>query len=204
MKARPILFSGPMIQALLDGRKTQTRRVVKDDLWLSLFAGEFDEATGLPWVENPETGYQGPIQCPYGQPGDLLWVRETWGVSRIYDGVPPREIQGAKVGYASSGGVVGVKLRPSIHMPRWMSRFTLRITDRRVERVQDISEADASAEGFPVRNPDSPFGQDNFRMGWDRLNAARGYGWDANPWVWALSFEVIKANVDAVLERTAA
>lgn len=218
MKARPILFSGEMVRALLEGRKTQTRRIIKDDLWVNLFYGELTD-DGMPWVENPNTGYRGPIRCPYGQPDDLLWVRETFGIGYDdgddgYSAIPwtgsdPK--RDGKVFYRASFNENPEEGRlpwkPSIHMPRWASRLTLRITDVRVERVQDISRDDAVAEGCvsPLKGTElegvpGDYVADertSFAQLWSRINGRES--WQANPWVWVVQFEVIHANVDQVL-----
>ena len=195
MKERPILFSGPMVRVILDGRKTMTRRVVR------LRAGEIAHEGGdgsLHAVENTTWGdcIERVIQCPYGVPGDMLWVRETWQqVFPECDGpVEYRADYGA--GSYISGG-----WRPSIFMPRWASRLTLRITSIRVERVQDITEEDARAEGAPISHQGDrphfsrhPVPNDTHRLGfvhiWDSINAGRGFGWDANPWVWVIGFDL--------------
>jgi hypothetical protein len=204
MRERPILFSGPMIRALLDGTKTQTRRVVKPqpdkDEWSEpyWFVGGFRLRAGNP----------NPLNCPYGVPGDRLWVRETWGPCA--GGVCYRASE--HITACPDGG----RWRPSIFMPRWVSRITLTITDVRVERLQNISAEDAMAEGlvpwskdgkltkYGVADPDGMPGSDYagtwpwhewrispadaYQKLWDDINAARGFGWDANPWVWAISF----------------
>jgi hypothetical protein len=207
MTTRPILFSGPMVRALLDGRKTQTRRVLK------------------PTAEAFET--------PKFRRGDVLWVREAWcdvndhGIESVAyraDGdvwgvdEARHDTLADKYLYATwaadlIGGIEG-SWRPSIHMPRWASRLTLRVTDVRVQRVQEISEGDAVAEGIE-RDTDgwvdyqAPSVQccvtarDSFMTLWDSLNAPRGYGWDANPWVAAFTFEVIRKNVDQITEERA-
>ena len=175
-KERPILFNGKMVQSILDGRKTQTRRVIKPQP-----------------VSNPF-----PLQrCPYGVPIDLLWVQETWvkwdaGIAYLADclnrhGVESEDSKRCRLDY-------GVIWKPSIHMPRWASRITLRVTDVRVERVQEISEADAQAEGVSAWH-DTNNGtvyRPEFRTLWDSINAARGFGWDANPWVWVVEFERVQ------------
>lgn len=216
MTARPILFSGPMIRALLEGRKTQTRRVVKPQ---PLFEGFRSYGASWAWHKSPAIWFSGVttkqlvskpglgMYCPYGQPGDLLWVRETccpdWADKPVYkaDGGSARE-----AGYPAEP-----RWRPSIHMPRWASRLTLRITGVRVQRLHDISEDDAIAEGAKpiavtfrgdqagdarlVPSLGGPY-RDGFRCLWASINGPGS--WDANPWVWALTFEVIKANVDQV------
>ena len=204
MKERPILFSGEMVRAILEGRKTQTRRVVKPtqstpkvaplrmEPWI--IDGEWQEDdNGAPCWSGFHPDYPGEAKwfsCPYGQPGDRLWVRETWaqhfGELRYRaDEAPDGYYHGAK-GWKSS-----------IFMPRAISRITLEITDVRVERVQEISEPDAEAEGitpeFPARAQDiSGSDQRAFANLWDSINAKRGYGWDANPWVWVVSFRRVQ------------
>ena len=206
MTERPILFSGPMVRAILDGRKMMTRRVHKvqpndppstfsykwdGEHWRGFIdAGKYAGWCDTPWMD-----------CPYGETGDRLWVRETWGMCAAHpdcDGVYFRadtsDNKGAKVD----------KWRPSIFMPRSLSRITLEITGVKVERVQDISEADAISEGVtppstPITEPDGSrhmaWGYEyryGFEKLWDSINAKRGYGWDVNPWVWAISFRRIK------------
>lgn len=194
MRERPILFSGPMVRAILAGRKTQTRRVITPQP----SAGVRQSVFVLSGIED---GHGRELRCPYGMPGDVLWVKETWGVASCYNGMPPRDIHpGAKVAYAASGGTAGVLLRPSIYMPRWASRISLRIIEVRVQRVQVISARDVGAEGFPLPDADVYITPDwnvhgdcetAFHLVWDAINGKRGYMWDSNPWVWALSFERI-------------
>ncbi len=184
MRERPILFSGPMVRAILDGRKTQTRRVVKG----------VSNANCIP--VRGATVRRGTIThvldaaryCPYGKPGDRLWVRETWAYApaAVYAKV---DRDGPFV-YAADGDGYGRTLSgqwtPSIHMPRWASRLTLEVTSVRVERLQGISYDDMRAEGMAVAHPLDP--TEVFRETWDSLNATRGFGWDANPWVWVIEF----------------
>jgi len=193
-----------MVRALLAGRKTQTRRIVKEPgcarpRTLHIF-------NGRPWVDDP---YKGDVEvrCPFGQPGDRLWVREAWRVcgGREYEYQQDRgqvmyrathEIDGFPLGWESY-----YKWRPSIHMPRWASRITLEIRDVRVERLQEISVADAIAEGVNV-HPDfhgkpcdsiySPV--QAFRDLWESIH---GLGaWEASPWVWAVAFQRVQADAD--------
>lgn len=206
MKSRPILFSAPMVRALLDGRKTQTRRTVKithRTPGLAACLEPFDPA----WVR-PHVAVE---LCPYGKPGDLLWVRETFaGRKNIPLGNSPlwyradgetRTMQRPLSYYDDRD-----KWRPSIYMPRWASRLTLRITEVRVQRLHDISEDDALAEGVDAisqadvpRNAAWSQRQDFSRL-WESINGPGS--WDANPWVWALTFEVIKRNVDTVIQES--
>lgn len=192
MKERPILFSGPMVRAILEGKKTQTRRVVKPQ-------PDQQHALALPPL---------PASCPYGKPGDRLWVREriSWehaggnwlGVTYAADG-HYEEFLEPPVDWNTDDPP---KTRPSIHMPRWASRLTLEITEVRVQRLQDISEEDAIAEGMPnfigrtvngiavVRQ--SPTPREEFATLWDSINGKRpGCSWSDNPCVWAITFRRI-------------
>lgn len=216
-KERPILFSGPMVRAILDGRKTQTRRVVKLRDPTATYSCFDDE--GWP-LSADEYGQWHKDSCPYGQPGDRLWVRETWAAyttpSHEYPGdcdvieCAPKDMQ-EQYGttrhdciYQADEGLYG-PWRPSIHMPRWASRITLEITDVRVERLNEISEADAVAEGalpsdqWPTASPfDSPalmaqYGpaaKQCFQSLWESINGEGS--WAANPWVWAITFKRVQ------------
>jgi len=217
-----------MVRAILEGRKTQTRRVVKPEL-VSMWdepRGGADVAAGYPWVELDGEKYKAVELCPYGRPGGLLWVRETWAMFEehyIYEyGWEPEGIvelasykdsptnttrQRYDVVYRADGYEAdlsaGEKWCPSIFMPRWASRITLRVTDVRVERVQDISADDARDEGVCLdtwklhQSHDGTISMSlaavqEFRSLWDSINAKRGFGWDVNPWVWVVEFEVAK------------
>jgi hypothetical protein len=212
VKERPILFSGPMVRAILDGRKTQTRRVVKFPLRHPDFNCEV-AACELAGEE------RSVIQrmCPYGVPGYRLWVRETWDFRPWSE---PENRQQVNISYGADGEQRLVdapaawnpilysyeRWRPSIHMPRWASRLTLEVTGVRVERLQDISEEDALAEGCKViqREGQSPCyvfsgtGYDDaklchtspvtaFGCFWDELNGPDA--WCLNPWVWVVEFK---------------
>lgn len=160
----PILFSGQMVNAILTGKKTQTRRVIKPQSLL-----------------DNHTRVDACYKCPYGAPGDLLWVRETFDV---------RTVAGDTVVFyradcGSDGD--GAKWKPSIFMPRALSRISLKITDVRVERLQEMKREEAEAEGIG----DSPLWRPAFKQLWDAINAKRGHSWDSNPWVWVIKFEVI-------------
>lgn len=198
-KERPILFSGSMIKAILEGRKIKTRRIVKPQPpeGFRLWGRCIDEHAS--WTDHPLQGEKGNIvraTCPYGKPGDTLWVRETFGPGFGDNPVPT-------LGYVAyrADGEYPARLkdthvwRPSIFMPRWASRITLKITEVRAERLQDISEADAIAEGvtLPERTVTHYDGiwKHHFRTLWDALNAKRGYGWDVDPWVWVIRFEKV-------------
>ncbi len=221
-KERGILFSGPMVRALLDGAKTQTRRAVKpmageqsrwltDDLIQKVPHGTM---SGGGWqMHHPKAGTHvdgvyvahdsplGWIRSPYGRPGDRLWVRESWRASSAHDSLAPRKIPpGDAVEFsADQERVLTGKGRPSIFMPRWASRITLEITDVRVERLQDISDEDAAAEGVvgggwylaeqsPVclLHTQTSAAKWNYGVLWDAINGKGS--WAANPWVWVVEF----------------
>ncbi|RVL05138.1 hypothetical protein CN151_10875 [Sinorhizobium meliloti] len=199
MTDRPILFSAPMVRALLDDRKTQTRRTLK------------------PQPDNILEG-QIPRQLRIAI-GDRLWVRESFRGSKGYDAYPPSTWSHWPVHYEADCAPdprdeleMNGRLRPGIHMPRWASRLALIVTDVRVERLQDISEADAMAEGIEQdsdgwRDYLMPHTQccgnaiDSYGTLWDHINGAGA--WEANPWVAAYSFRVIKQNIDQI-EKVAA
>jgi hypothetical protein len=186
MTERPINFNGPMVRAILAGAKSQTRRVVKPS-GLCVY----DTMTGKE-VENIK-----PVKCPYGQTGDRLWVREQLvrpdGDPWLYaaDRMPvvvEKEDETAMIVWAHHKKQ---DYCPSIHMPRLASRITLEIVSVRVERLQEISEADSKAEG--ITHADAmAMGDDYpaaFRCLWHTIHAADGaHGWEANPWVWVIEF----------------
>lgn len=262
MKERPILFAGPMVRAILDGRKTQTRRSLKLPADQSIyFDGKVHPAVqaithrGAGWF-----GFDAPdetkkaysttfpfftIRCPYGVIGDRLWVREKWTIADMLDG-PADDQQGALIAYAADGStsercipqpdpvardtefqkwqqkleyfeVCGAEdnWMPSIHMPRWASRITLEITSVRVERVQDIGEEDAIAEGCEKHlctaedtascKPGSIeralaekleggylTAKFDFEQLWSSINGPGS--WEKNPWVWVMGFSVVPAE----------
>lgn len=219
MPERPIIFSAPMVRAILDGRKTMTRRVVftrvkdsggneaqrcereSDGWWFY-----YDHPSGDTW-RNWCMQFE---HCPHGQPGDLLWVRETWRLGGMYaDGFGADHAPDTKreqLCYRADADDGVDKWRSPIHMPRWASRITLEITDVRVERVQEISESDAKAEGL-TQVGDGLYhywrvgdwnGQDHagysrptaaFRALWSSINGDKtGCSWQENPWVWVIEF----------------
>ncbi len=205
MRERPILFSAPMVRAILDGRKTVTRRVAKLN-----YAGRV-ALRGRQWhVDDPNAF----LACPYGVPGDRLWVRENFMPAPME--VPPESPRRTRwdIVYAAGGAEERMapaaynpmlynyeRWSPSIHMPRWASRITLEVVSVRVERLQEIVQADAIAEGGPpddqtISAVSREFGYEDwprswFAQLWDNINAKRGYGWDANPWVWRIEFRRI-------------
>ncbi len=245
LTARPILFSAPMVRALLDGTKTQTRRLMvgpgahkgskfadtkqwsrieADGTWIGWYPGFSTQEKADAFTQRAYKG--GGVQCPYGVAGDRLWVRETWQhADWTEDGMPwiryaadgaVRFIEGHKVpeswgerltdrwadlsdpaNVAIDGKAADRKWRPSIFMPPWASRITLEITEVRVQRLQDISEADAEAEGiqFLREHPDSDetlTAHQLYKVIWEHINGAGS--WGANPWVWALTFKRVEAT----------
>jgi len=214
MKERPILFSAPMVRALLAGTKTQTRRVVKMKPHHQI--EERDDGTPWPWMHDGERNADSWLACPYGQPGDRLWVRETWQgpllqefeidadpdwhyASHLHQYQNPEHCEyaadgGPKPEYTDADDVMRQGWRPSIHMPRWASRITLEVTGVRVERLQGISEADAIAEG--VRNslhlPGGRFARENFEHLWWTINGDGS--WESNPWVWVIEFKRVEGG----------
>jgi hypothetical protein len=215
-----------MVRATLAGLKTQTRRIVtphpvrslphtetiypEDGLepydihhplgwrWRNGFAA--DTAGGVPALLR--------YQSPYGDKGDRLWVKETWACSSEFDHLKPRDIPvGSRIYYAADGYAGNARLRPSIFMMRWMSRVTLEITDVRAERLQDISEEDAFAEGIAdldghfddvdlckrakVMGIPATEARVTFAVLWDEINGERAC-WDSNPWVWVVSFRKLE------------
>ena len=224
MNFHPILFAGEMIRANLEGRKTQTRQVVKfpyPSTWDRAKVPARWDPSDFVWVDHadPCGTYPTLTVCPYGVPGDVLWARETWATDHkmfypcfpvVYaaDGSPAsHEIVKGRVYSPEAKDWFPFRWRPSIHMPKWACRLWCRVESVRVERVQDISEADAAAEGVAVpwvggawpwiakiQTPWRSIGQaDNspkllYSHLWDSINAKRGFGWKANPWVWAITY----------------
>lgn len=187
---KPILFSAPMVKAILGGRKTMTRRVVDPQftaLWGQGIRAGHEDAYSIHVNIMADDGSWKWLKCPYGKPGDTLWVRETFAVNCVGG----QDFVFYRADCGSDGD--GATWKPSIFMPRKYSRITLRITGIRAERLQDISEEDAKAEGVTAWH-DTTTGtayRPEFCILWDSINAKRGYGWDTNPWVWIVSFEKV-------------
>lgn len=194
----PILMSAPMMRAILAGSKTQTRRVAK--------GVNFVSSGGAPL--NFTDDDIKAVSCPYGQPGDRLWVREAFRGCRAYEvqGYAPKDWGNKPIWFEADGTPPGrpeqwaLRARPSIHMPRWASRITLEITSVRVERLHEISNEDAKAEGCDHRDPcdhvrlscksigcPGPDYRIGYRALWEEINGAGS--WDANPWVWVVEFK---------------
>lgn len=223
MKERPILFNTEMVRAILEGRKTQTRRLVKPQPTVC------DDDRGGHWwpsnavqsmvhVEKELQDYKGLWRglietCnPFGEVGDQLWVRETWyqkgTVGRSFPDDDEYQFFGHKqAAYVADGKAPNdwtVKKRPSIHMPRWASRIQLEVTNIRVELLNDISEADALAEGCIADPCDharqicedigccGPTAKGHFKSLWESINGDGS--WDKNPWVWVVEFKVIQGG----------
>jgi len=236
---RPIIFSGEMVRAILEGRKTQTRRIVKFHGQNTLFfqsQAHHDFKTAIPckkggWVfwdseytkalqafhDDVYSDLRDGMKCPYGQPGDRLWVRETFQFDNEHGRVFYRADQDNNgnilylmKGEGGSGGGIGTakidKWRPSIHMPRWASRITLEIVSVKVERLQDISEEDAIAEGYiglECKHTYSEYGCTDclntgwieppsldFMLHWNSINGKK-YPWELNPFCWVIEFKTI-------------
>ena len=201
MTEKPILFSGEMVRAILEGRKTQTRRVVNPQPWMDATRCEtYHDSrtgnTGVCFFQNNLAIGDANVLSPYGHSGDLLWVRETWAQLCEAD-----ELTGdCDVAYRADDwpedepGPDYIKgtWRPSIFMPRWASRITLELTGIIVERVQDITDDGAIEEGVNRANTSIPgYASTRFAKLWDSINAKRGFPWSSNPWVWVVSFRVV-------------
>lgn len=205
MKERPIRFSEPMVRAILDGSKTMTRRIIKPQ------PTHFNPA-GTPRRVVPNGGPSESICCPYGEPGDRLWVREAFSGPHCMDAsdgckaVPPSKWGDcSRIWYWADGNPTEgdwTRPRPSIHMPRWASRILLEITAVRVERLQDISEDDAQAEGLEyserfegycigeAEHYNSHDPRLSYASLWESINGPGS--WAANPWVWVIEFRRIE------------
>lgn len=190
---RPMLFNGDMVRAILEGRKTQTRREVKLSKHYSNCHLEI-ENKNLMVVNTQDQEARKEIYCPYGSVGDQLWVRETFGLL----GDEAKHVLHYRATHYRDGKNMGWK--PSIHMPRWASRIQLEITGIRVERLNDCSESDAKAEGVKPDNETSKDVMDGivpqlqhkepYMRLWEKINGAGS--WAANPWVWVIEFKVVK------------
>ena len=203
---RQILFSGPMVRAIIEGRKSQTRRIIKPQplkqhhiAYIVEAHGRGSSTGGFEVLTHYATTVS-RIACPYGSPGDHLWIRETFAEKLAHTGKPlgwAYRADGDRASYELGNG----RWRPSIFMPRHASRITLEIVKVRAERLQKISGFDAAAEGYPGPQDDASimhFGEGKkarhwYRELWDSINAKRGVGWDKNPWVWVIEFKVLKS-----------
>lgn len=224
MSDRPILFSGPMVRAILEGRKTQTRRIVTPQpvVPFSLLGDIIRDEPGVITDSRgvvTDAGEERIIPVRFSV-RDRLWVREAWSGPYAMGDIPPRDwMPGLPVWYWADGNPeYGDWTIPksSIHMPRWASRLTLIVTDVRVQRLQEIGEEDARAEGLYstiCRSPDTrsscragwwqadencggPTPRDAFAALWRSINGPDS--WDANPWVVAVSFDLRCCNIDSL------
>ncbi|ECC7770413.1 hypothetical protein DDJ99_24880 [Salmonella enterica] len=204
MNERGMIFNAEMVRAILDGRKTQTRRPIKWKQTRFTEIAERDDGSLWPWAEDCERGGDIWFACPYGEIGDRIWVRETFRVhSRATDVATLVYRASVRNSWTEQTHRVPIavcdkpatpeKWTPSIHMPRWASRILLEITDVRVERLRDLSEEDAKSEG---RTP--PAGgvlpgweyRINFRDLWMDIYGTDS--WEANPWVWVIEFKRVE------------
>lgn len=203
---RPIIFSAPMVRALLEGRKTQTRRLADKPASVRTSTTVDGVPTGLV-VPDHLGGERVSLPSTWRsvKSGDRLWVREAWKPHSTFDHLPPREIPQSNMFYLADErySPSGSRSRPSIHMPRWASRITLTVTDVRVQRLQEISAGDAIREGiaYPpagmTMDEACEYGTDprsEFRSLWNSLHGPGA--WDADPWVVALTFTVARQNID--------
>jgi len=203
VKERPILFNADMVNAILDGRKTQTRRIVKPT--------KDRNGSGCqlaPCEIAGEVNCGDYALCPYGQPGDRLWVRENF-LYLMHGDVTAGDIKYcASIDSRSAAGSKNPgywwRKRPSIHMPRWASRITLEIVSVRVERLKQISERDALQEGIGLVLADNwpdpkamseavaKSRRAGFKLLWESINGSDS--WDTNPWVWVVEFKRVEAS----------
>lgn len=203
MKEHPMLMNAPMVRAILAGTKTQTRRVIKpqpprdcapirvEEFHPTVIDRNGDEQPGAPIFGAFDLGGEWGVRCPYGQPGDRLWVRETWGTATGEHSARWKQgtiLYRADAGIDIAGQEVDLmRWKPSIHMPRWASRITLEIISIRVEQLQDISRGDAMEEGCPF--PNMAKGDDPRKWYadlWEQINGPDS--WEQNPWVWVVEF----------------
>ncbi|MGJ7544589.1 hypothetical protein [Variovorax sp. LT1R16] len=196
MRERPILFSAPMVRPVLAGTKTQTRRAMRDQV---VPPGTVQMARpGYCEIVNEHGVHIPGFYCPYGKPGDRLWVREAWshaefkGARGEIAAVPERFQHPNFCHYSAEWQHSKMRWTPGIHMPRWASRILIEINDVRVERLQDISEADALAEGVrhsygePFDTTHTISDRRRYELLWEQINGSGS--WATNPWVWAVSF----------------
>lgn len=227
MKTHPILFSADMVNAILNGRKTMTRRIMKPQpeprpeqadkhWWPSSQVQMMVDVEDF--LQSKEDSTIAGCFCPYGKPGDVLWVRETFRLFNATDecGCSEAPCPCPRTGtplYRASHDAGESKWKPSIFMPRAISRITLEITEVRVERLQDISKEDAIAEGIqPADFPGTPSYIDYLVPGTAVCDPRKSFGslwasingldsWNANPWVWCINFSPIFKNVDEVINE---
>ncbi len=206
MKIKPILFSTPMIQAIIAGRKTQTRRIIKSKHESGMFEvsktldGIVTGITSINWDERPKNDFTNDIK-PIAVAGDILWVRETWQDSQCFDYSMSGYQYKADKPASTHAEEYGIRWRPSIFMPKEAARIFLKVTNVRVERLQDISQLDAEQEGVKIDDEGmmcwdylenrwlthDGVPEKSFETLWQSINGIDS--WDANPWVWVYEFE---------------
>lgn len=205
MKERGMIFNGEMVRAILDGRKTQTRRPIKWKQTRFTEIGEREDGSKWPWSEDAEHACDFWHPCPFGAVGDRIWVRETWNK---YGGLLTYRADHDWIDDMRKETVCTAKWVPSIHMPRWASRILLEITDVRVERLNAISEEDAEAEGIDLEvlydsqdcydciadhnMTGRPTVTGAFKYLWESIYGAES--WQANPWVWVIEFKRVEGG----------
>ncbi|SKB26846.1 hypothetical protein [Sphingopyxis flava] len=197
MTDRPILFSAPMVRALLEGRKTQTRRILNPQP-----GDDIDNAGDCETIIDMATGQE--IHARFAV-GDRLYVREEWFTTPAYDDLAPSEMGGdeplrykaddATFNWTEADGSRVGRRRAGMHMPRWASRLTLTVTEVRVERLQECSEVDAVQEGVTLIEESCEDPVEAYAALWNSINGAGA--WEANPWVAAVTFTVEQRNIDA-------
>lgn len=202
VRERPILFSGSLVRAILDDRKTQTRRVVKPQPEYRDVSGAFASWVFKGGLLYPNAASAVLALCPYGKPGDRLWVRETWRIAGMCSDTPSAELSvmySEHLQFKADRDESYIdRYRPSIFMPRWASRITLEIIGVGIERLQEITEADAAAEGAAVSDSvtmadGSPCFSVNYRRIWTAINGIDNpAAWERNPWVWVVIFRRVK------------
>lgn len=204
-----MIFNGEMVRAILDGRKTQTRRPLKWKQTRFTEIGEREDGSRWPWSEDAEHACDFWHPCPFGAVGDRIWVRETWAEAgagapdlKLYRSNYPEHVP---THYENVPPADEIRWTPSIHMPRAASRITLEITGVRVERLNEISETDAEAEGIDMEalydSQDCydciadhnmtvrPTAAGSFKYLWESIYGEEN--WQANPWVWVIEFKVV-------------
>ncbi|GKQ09109.1 hypothetical protein NUKP79_28300 [Klebsiella quasipneumoniae] len=203
IREKGLIFNSEMVRAILDGRKTQTRRPIKWKQTRFTEIGEREDGSKWPWSEDAEHACDFWHPCPFGAVGDRIWVRETWNK---YGGLLTYRADHDWIDDMRKETVCTAKWVPSIHMPRWASRILLEITDVRVERLNAISEEDATAEGVPPAGsllPDylgtflTPKGdfataKVAFQRLWESIYGEES--WKANGWVWVISFKRVEGG----------
>lgn len=203
MKERGMIFNGEMVRAILDGRKTQTRRPIKWKQTRFTEIGEREDGSKWPWSEDAEHACDFWHPCPFGAVGDRIWVRETFAALEpgSYEQAKPQEWHCQDLRYAatdrlakSDADIRGYKWVPSIHMPRWASRILLEITGVRVERLQSITLGDICKEdgcGLYDFRP-ATHGFQVWEELWKSIYGEES--WKANPWIWVIEFKRVEGG----------